>query len=110
MMRKSKARVFLLEPTQSNIDVSSAAEFGELTYLFKQGDARCSVFDTERYTARLKSRLQAACFDQHEDVICIAGKIACVAALCACVAGEYGAFSILLFDAHDEVYVKRTLT
>ena len=102
-------RVILLETTQGNIDVSRAARYGELTYLFERGDERCSVFNTDRYEQLLRSRLAGLKFDPTRDYVCVAGKIVCIAVLCSVIAAEYGPFCMLMFDAHECEYVKRQL-
>ena len=102
-------KVLLLEMTRSNIDTSKAEPFGEIYYIFTQGDRRSSVFDTTAYEQAIEARLNELQFDADKDIVCIAGKIVCIAVLCAVLSRKYGQFNILMFDAHDERYVMRTV-
>jgi len=104
-----KPSVFLLEATRSNIDTTKAASFGEIKYIFEQGDRRSSVFETRAYEVAIEERLNALGFDPARDIVCIAGRIVCVAVLFAVLTRLFGRFNILMFDAHDECYVMRTV-
>lgn len=108
----SKSRVLILEKTSDKVDVTPAAEYGELVYVLDRttrGAQRTSVFDTSRYEEMLLKRLDELRYDPDEDYVCLAGKVICVSVLCALLAREYGAFKALMFDAHESRYVNRVM-
>jgi hypothetical protein len=104
---KRPPRVLLLEKCSDHVDVAPAAEFGELTLMFER--LKVSVFDTQRWEATIAERLAELNYNPAIDIVCMAGRMACMAVLCALVSRKYGAFDVLVFDAHEERYIRRTV-
>lgn len=67
-------RVFFVEPSQ-RLDVTSASEHGDITYIFEANERRPSVFDQESYIDRVKAKLISLDFKPEEDYFVISGPL-----------------------------------
>lgn len=106
-------RVFLFEPPNSDkIDVSAAAQYGQIDYLFRprQGEkTRSSIFDTEKLADEIVSALEAKEYDPAKDYLCVSGHINSIIILTATAVAEYGLIRALLFDTRERNYIVREL-
>ena len=101
------AKVFLIEKTKPNIDITEATNFGELEYLFDQNQRRCSAFDTIKYQREMLRRLDAADFDPDNDYICVAGSVLVLSICLIAIAQRYERFKTLLFSSTESKYIER---
>lgn len=107
------AKVFLFEqPSNDSIDISSAAKFGRIQYIFKpvpREKSRSSIWETEALGREIAEALLHRNFDPARDYLCISGHQISVAIMLATAITEYGLVKVLFFDTKDRVYVPRTL-
>ncbi len=95
------AKVILFEPV--DYDVAAAATYGEVTYLYRTGEERPSLFD-ERIRGSILMKLLDMGYDPDEDYIAATGSVAKVALMLGVAACRFEHTSILNFDARDRVY------
>jgi hypothetical protein len=101
-------RVFIIEPPRESLNVSPAAEYGELVYVFGPNERRCSAFDTTKFGAALLNKLSTLRYDPEADLLCVVGSMVTVAVSIASVAHAHACFSLLLFNSVHGTYVKTT--
>lgn len=99
-------RVFVVERTKPHVDVTKAAEYGELTYVFPDA-THASVFDTTAYVAAATERLRD--YDPAIDYFCVAGSLLPVSVVLSILATWHKTINILLFNAMENKYASRTL-
>jgi len=100
-------KVILFERVKSNLDISSASEFGEITVVFGSGDRRCSAFNTKLYQETLLNRLNELKFERITDYICVAGSVLVISIGLITIAQAYSSFNVLLFSSTESRYVPR---
>ncbi len=100
--------VYLVETPKPNIDVSRAEEFGEVTFVFKPNDRRCSVFHTPEFGNAVVQRLEAAGYDPARDYFCVAGSMVSVITALVAIVSHWGAVRVLVYSAPNSKYVERT--
>lgn len=103
------SRVLLIEKPRPHIDTSTAAVFGRLEYIFGTDDRRSSVFSTNEFISDLLERMGAMDFDHESDVLCITGSMVPTVIAAAAIVHHYGFLTVLLYNAREDAYVKRTL-
>jgi len=106
-VRPMNSRVFLLEPTKANIDLTSALTFGDLIYIFPANKRRCSVFNSSAYCKAVINRLAECEFHKDNDYICAVGSMISVTTAVIAVAQLYENFNVLLFNSVEDSYVAR---
>ncbi len=102
-------RVIIFEPGVSDKDKKAldALPFDKV-YLFKNGEARPSVWDTGHLIERISQRLEAAQFDRELDAILFGQNFIANLALCSVVASE-GTFCAYAWEWRKEAYLPRQL-
>ena len=103
----NKCKVFLFEPTKSNIDLSTALTFGEIEYVFSPGERRCSVFNSAAYCKSVIDKLDQLEFDKDNDYVCAVGSIISVTTAIIAISQVYPNFNLLLFNSLESAYVAR---
>ena len=104
------ARVFFIEPTRRNCDLSTARAFGRIEYLFQPEDRRPSSFYVEAYTQAVVDQLTALQFDPQRDCIAIAGSLVAMAVSLAAIFSRWPTINVLMYSAVESRYMKRTLS
>ena len=99
-------RVILLEPCK--LDVTQAAKWGKLKYIFGQGERRSSIW-SEDFKHELVSALKQMDYKPLEDSLIIAGHMVPIAMLVGHLCATYGEIRTLLFNTVDRDYVLRIL-
>lgn len=103
------ARVFLIEEPRANLDVSSAAAFGDLIYLFGPMDRRHSVFNPNAYASDVLAQLAHLQFDYQNDLICVTGSMVPIVLAVLTLAVSYPWLNILFYNASEGQYVARVV-
>lgn len=97
-------RVFILEEARRHLDTSSAARYGDITYLFDPGERRPSVFQVQEFVESVHAALVRKAFDPDEDSWVIVGSMLntsiAMLALAAYATGR--TVQLLLFNARAE--------
>jgi hypothetical protein len=93
------SRVLVIEPVK-NMDVSLAARFGELTYVFN--DRRPSVW-TPLFSRVLIERLKVLEYDPLSDHIVMSGSMMTLIVSAAVIGAEYKRFRALHFNSRIEI-------
>lgn len=110
---KQTANVLLFEPpTSENIDISSAANFGRILYLFKPErgrKSRAGIWETDILCREILDRLIELDYEPTRDFLCISGHQVATSILIAITIREYGTVNALFFDTRERSYVARTL-
>ncbi len=116
-MRKMKGvsmdqqpRVFFIERPKPSLDIEPAKKFGEISFVFNEGDRRASVFDSESYGRSIVNRLREVEFNPQLDLLCISGKMVPVCIATAAIISAYDTVQVLLYNASLADYVKRTMS
>lgn len=99
-------RVFLLEPTK--VDVSRAADWGQLTVLFPPGVHRSSIWD-ERYSGEVLNALAVHRYIPLEDFFLVAGSQVPLVMASIVMTKAYGVIQYLFYNAIDHSYHSKTL-
>ena len=94
-------RVFLLEPVKQ--DTQDAREFGEITYLFKYGEQRPSIFSIE-YQDELEKRFIECEFDPENDLFVLTGFQIAISIAVAVLTKMFKNFEILCFYVPTHSY------
>lgn len=103
-------RCFAVEPLRSSsIDISAAREFGDIRYLFENGEKRPSVYATEKYSSELIRRLKDRKYNPEIDLIVLVGSLIPVTLLVAQLTKEFGSVPVLMYDTHERKYVERVV-
>ncbi len=109
------SRVILIEGTD-RVDVTQAAKFGDLVYLFRTRERRGTLFEVSDYVRTLKTMLRQINYNPAQDFICIVGRMIPVTLLGMAVMSlvhqeKYSSpIKLLLWNAVDDQYVVRVLT
>lgn len=102
-------RVFLVKEPHDRIDLTTAADFGELRFIFTPDVRRVSVFDVVRFAQHALDRLDAEDFDPNVDAYCMCGKLVEVAMLFGAMIARYGLVRVLIWNASECRYMLRTM-
>lgn len=102
-------RVFLLEKMKKEVDLSTAEQYGTICYVFREGDRRCSLFDSERFQSMVVDKLQDLEFDPSNDHVCLAGSVVALVLFTTALSRIHPKFSVLLFSSSMNAYVSRVL-
>lgn len=100
-------KVFIIEHPRNNIDVSKAANFGEIVYLFGKEDRRCSAWDHKRFGRRVLGRLKELNYNPEEDFICVVGAMLVIINSIIAIAQSQETFKLLLFNSIEDDYVSK---
>lgn len=102
-------KVFILSPVaNASIDVSKAAAFGDITYVFEHNDKRPSVFNHTAYGRAVIERMTTLGFDNQVDYFCCVGSMVSLAVTLVVLSYNNPTLRILLFDAtHGEYVIKQ---
>lgn len=95
--------LFVVESPRFN--VASAVEFGEIVYLFKDG--QLNPLHTDNTIKSIRTALQRIDYDPDVDFVVMAGSSLLLALYFATVAQEWGFVRALMFDARHNKYVER---
>ena len=96
-------RAFVIEPVK--IDIHRASAYGEICYVFPQGEQRPSIFDLD-FQSRLISELEDYGYDHYEDWIVVVGSMTTVSIALSTIADYYGPVKLLVFNAQDQDYTE----
>jgi len=107
MKEMAMAKVFIIEHPRNNIDVSKAADFGEIIYLFDKDDRRCSAWDHKRFGRRVLGRLKELGYNPTDDYICVVGAMLIVINSIIAIAQSHEAFTLLMFNSVENAYVSK---
>lgn len=102
-------RVFLIEEPRSNIDLSTARDFGNLHILFPMHEHRTSVFNCSEFGDQVIDRLRGLSFNPAVDSVCVAGSMITMIVAISSMIREFKSINVLFFNATINHYVKRTL-
>jgi len=100
-------KVILFEKPKPNIDISHAATFGELIYLFDSNHRRCSAFNVDLFQETIIKELMELEYDPLQDYICIAGSMLIISLGLVACARIFGDFKVLLFSSTESCYIER---
>ena len=103
------SKVFLIEEPRSDIDLSTARDFGEIHVLFPPNEHRASVFNCAEFGEEALSRLRHLDYDAEKDMLCVAGSMIAVIVTVAAIFTEYSSIDVLFFNARISHYIRRTL-
>lgn len=95
------SRVFIIERSKHN--VSTANAFGALVTLFPRTGDRPSIWRSTECASRVIAELRRYRFDPQQDFILLCGSQIMLSIVVAVVAVEYGQFTALAFNTHDDV-------
>jgi len=98
--------VYFLQCVSPNFDVKSASRFGEIQYIFKDGEGRCSVFSTRAYCDEIVSKLHAQKFDEN-DYFALTGGVVAVSLALTAIVEEFVTVNVLIYSVRDGSYVHR---
>jgi hypothetical protein len=98
--------VFVLAPTTLNI--SSAEEYGDLTYIYTTNDRMPSVFSLN-FGVDALSRMEDNNYDPDRDYVLVAGVHVALIQWISVVISEHEWCRGLLFDSTRDAYIDRTL-
>jgi hypothetical protein len=101
-----KARAVILE--KCNFDVSGAEVYGDLVYVFPQGEGRSSIW-SEAFVQEIKQRLAEMRYDAKVDYFVVAGKMVPLVTMIGVLLELYGHVRVLFYSSTDRYYVPRTL-
>jgi len=101
-----KKRVFILEPTR--VDVSAAEEFGDITYVFGQGERRVSIWNT-LFAEHTVASMENVGFDPTTDCFAVVGHLVPLTLALIALLKKHQAVNILLYSAIDRCYLERTV-
>lgn len=101
-----KTRVFLLTPPRQDLDIQSAANYGEVTYVYEHGGNRPSIFKVEEFMDKFLADIAARGFDSKVDMFCIAGQMNGVAIAFAALCCAYDELNVLMFSSSSSSYEK----
>lgn len=105
-----KTRVVIVErPTRDKIDLSRAAEHGELVVLTDMSRNQISAFDPGAYIKHVSESLDAIKFDPTTDLLCVVGPVLPVSILISVAAMKYSVLTLLCYHVHQQSYVPRTI-
>ncbi len=100
------AKAFVLEPCKN--DVSKAEQFGEIIFLYPEGERRVSIWDDD-FTEGVLAELEYEKFCKVNDFFVIVGNMAPMIMIAGALVGEYGHFDALIFDSLSRKYVVKIL-
>jgi len=100
-------RVFIVELPRTSLDVSTAKQFGDITYVFETSMRRCSVFKHDEFGNSVLEQLSAMNFDPISDYICAVGAMLPVMIALVAIAQTYDEFNVLLFNSVNGAYVNK---
>ena len=103
-------RVFLLERSRRNFDISSADEFGDVVHVFTAEDRRTSPFNVGHYLDQVVEQLEAKDFDPRIDFLCVAGSLIPLTMAIVAALRKWKTIRVLLFSAPECRYLERTLS
>jgi hypothetical protein len=107
MIAYTPPRVFCFEPCKN--DISKAADFGEVVYLFGDDSRRPNIWDTEPLQECIDEALRRAGYRPDVDFILFAGGQVPIATLLAVAITLDGGCNVLFYDAAHACYVERAL-
>lgn len=102
-------RVFLIEQPRSNIDLTTAEDFGELCVLFPINERRTSVFNCTEFGEQVVDRLRRENFCVKKDFICVAGSMITMIVAISAILAAFKMVTVLFFNATTDHYVARIL-
>lgn len=103
------SRVFVIEPPRNGVDVSKAACFGEIQYVFDHTLRRHSVFNVEAYKQDVLHRLEELQYKPDDDYICITGALVVITMTLVALHQRHDSINVLLFSSNNDSYIaKRT--
>lgn len=100
-----KPRVFAFERCEQ--DVSAAAKFGEVVYLFDADGSRPSIWSDE-FGEQVVKTLMNWRFNPDEDFILCTGKMVPLMMLSLTALAEFEVINLLLYNSVEREYVRRT--
>lgn len=101
--------VMVERPKKKDVDLSGLTEWGEETYLFGADDRRPGVFNPDAYVESLKNALLDLGFDSDVDCLCMTGNMLQVAFALTAAMQLYGGVNMLMYNARECAYVKKTM-
>jgi hypothetical protein len=100
-------RALLLD--MARVDVSDAADFGEIVEVFDETHRRPPIFKPDVFAETLGKRLQELHYDPECDSIIVSGSTAVLVSVAAYLGQRHNRFSALVFDTRDRCYRRLTL-
>lgn len=100
--------VYFLQSVAPNFDIQSASNFGEVQYIFAEGEGRCSVFSTEAYCDEIANKMQDFGFS-NKDFFALTGGVVAVSLALAVMVQEFPQVDVLIYSVRDGGYVHRII-
>lgn len=100
------SRVFVLEPC--SLDISRAARFGEIVYIFRKGMRRRSIWDDE-FKQEVMGALDENEYDPKKDYLLVAGHMVPLVLFISAALRHYTGINVLFYCSTDRDYVSRSL-
>jgi hypothetical protein len=94
-------KAVILEPFK--LDTSGAAAFGEIKYIYQNGEERPSIW-LDEFCSDVMDRLAAMMFDPSRDVFVFAGQLIPMTRIAAALVVEYGEVQALFWSATNRSY------
>lgn len=100
--------VYFLQEVSSNFDIQSANKFGEIRYVFKEGENRCSVFFTEAFSDEIIDKFIHLEFSEN-DYFVLTGGVVAISLTLAAIIQHFHEVSVLIYSVRDNAYVPRVI-
>ena len=98
------ARCFVIERQNDKDSPANLKDFGEIVYIFKAGQDRPSVFDTDRMSESILEALNANKFCAASDFLVVSGSLNMMANLVAVAVNNFGVCDALMFEFSSKKY------
>jgi len=100
-------RVFFIQSPKPNLDVSGAADFGDIVTLM---DNKVVPFLVHEFAPLTIRTLESYRYDPKKDYICLTGQMMAVSIAVAVAFQRYGTIRLLAFNAVSGDYEERSLS
>lgn len=105
-MCKDTPKVILIE--ECKVDVSEAAQYGSIVYMFSRDHPRSSIWD-ETFKQHILKAMDRLEYDPKRDYFVVAGYMVPLAIAIATLVRRYNEIRVLLFSAINRKYVPQTI-
>lgn len=103
------SRVFLYQKPRRRISTDQLQVFGDIVYLFDEGDPRASIFKTEALNRQIVERLEEQGYNPQEDFFCASGSLISIAICASLLGAVYQRYRVVAFSSSEDRYVSMWL-
>ena len=99
-------KVYIVEPTDAGLDVSSLYDYGEVTFLFGETEKRPPIWRAD-YVDSVMTKLAANGYDPLVDYFAVVGRMVPVVMVTTSLAARWPEAKLLYFSSTSREYVER---